>query len=445
MATRTAHPGKRLEKAEVSAAGLSRKRRIAIWSLVVLATVIALVGSLTLYVKRQMLDDTAWKNASTQVIQDQQVQAALATFVVNQLYDNVDVAQRLEQRLPPNLDPLAPTLASALRQPAEQTAQAIIARPRFQERFVNLSATAHEKLVNVLENKTGHGISTGNGVVTLNLHTFVTELGQQIGIPDAALAKIPADAGVITIMKSDQLSTAQKGVRLLKLLSAFVLIAVLALYALAIYLARGIRRQTLRNVGWSFALAGILVLLVRHAVGNWAVDTLSSPSYKGTVHDVFLIGTAILGQIGVAAILYGLLTVIGASLAGPTRIATRVRSWFAPALNEQPGAVAAGIGGVYLLLILWGPTHALRMWWGILLFAALIAAGTYALRRQTLLEFPHTEHEPATTLAAPTSAPGTTTADQIASLAALHDSGAMSDQEYVRAKDLVLSVDGRSN
>lgn len=445
MATVAAHPTKTSVKAAASEGRLSRKRRIAVWSLVILATLIALVGSLTLWVQRQMLDNTAWKNASTQVIQSQQVQTALAAFVVNELYDNVNVAQRLEQRLPPNLDPLAPTLASALRQPAERTAQAILARPRFQERFVNLSATAHEKLVNVLENKTGHGISTGNGVVTLNLHTFVTELGQQIGLSDAALAKIPADAGVITIMKSDQLSAAQQGVRLLKLLSAFVLIAVFALYALAIYLARGARRQTLRNVGWSLALVGILLLLVRHAVGNWAVDTLSSPSYKGTVHDVFLIGTAILGQIGIAAILYGLVTAIGASLAGPTRIAHRLRTSIAPALNEQPGAVAAGIGGVYLLLILWGPTHALRMWWGILLFAALIAAGTYALRRQTLLEFPNIEHEPETPLAAPTAGTGTTMADQIASLAALHESGAMSDEEYVRAKDLVLSVNGRSN
>jgi hypothetical protein len=442
MASEAVPPTKEPARAKASA-GLSRKRRFAVWSLVVLATVIALVGSLTLFVKRQMLDNTAWKNASTQVIQDQQVQTALATFVVNQLYNNVNVAQRLEQRLPANLDPLAPTLASALRQPAQKSAEAILARPQFQERFVKLSATAHEKIVNVLENKTGNGISTGNGVVTLNLHTFVTELGQQIGLPEAALAKIPADAGVITLMKSDQLSTAQQAVRLLKLLSAFVLIAVLALYALAIYLARGARRQTLRNVGWSFAFVGILLLLVRHVLGNWAVDTLSSPSYKGTVHDVFLIGTAILGEIGVAAVLYGLVTVIGASLAGPTRIATRVRGWFAPALNEQPGAVAAGIAGVYLLLILWGPTHALRMWWGILLFAALIAAGAYALRRQTLVEFPHIEQSQ-TTLAPATAGTGAATADQIASLSRLHDSGAMSDEEYVRAKDVVLSGDGRS-
>jgi hypothetical protein len=296
---------------------------VAIWSLIVLATIIALVGSLTLWVNRQMLDNTAWKNASRQVIQDPKVQSALSAFIVNQLYDNVNVSQRLGQVLPSNLDRLAAPLASALRQPAERGAQAIIARPRFQQAFINLSAIAHQKLVNVLENKTGYGISTGNGVVTLNLRTFVTELGTQLGLPAAALAKIPADAGVITLMKSNQLSAAQTGVRLLKVLSAFVLIVVLALYALAIYLGRGVRRRTLRNVGWSFALVGVIVLFVQHRVGDWAVNTLASPEYKGTVRDVWLIGTAILGQIGLAAILYGIATVLAASLAGPTRIAYR--------------------------------------------------------------------------------------------------------------------------
>jgi hypothetical protein len=438
MATAAAHPTKTSPKA--SAAGLSRKRRVAIWSLIVLATIIALVGSLTVFVNRQMLDNTQWKNATARVIRDQRVQAALATFLVNQLYDNVNVEQQFAQALPPNLDRLAGPLASALRQPAERSAQAIIARPRFQQLFINLSATAHQKLVNVLENKTGYGITTGNGVVTLNLHSFVTELGTELGLPDAALAKIPAEAGVITLMTSDQLSTAQKGVRLIKVLSAFMLIAVLVLYALAIYLARGMRRRTLRNVGWAFALVGVIVLVVRRALGNWAVDTLASPSFKGTVHDVWLIGTAILGQIGTSALLYGLAVVIAASLAGPTRVAHRVRSWIAPMLNEQPGVVFAVVGGLYLLVILWGPTHALRMWWGILLFAALIAAGLYVLRRQTLVEFPLSGHAPGATVAPAAATPvaNTSAADEIARLAALHDSGALSDEEYARAKNNIL-------
>ena len=59
-----------------AAAPLSRKRRIVVWVLVVLATIIALVAIMTTWVKRQMLDNTAWNKATTQVIQDPQVQTA---------------------------------------------------------------------------------------------------------------------------------------------------------------------------------------------------------------------------------------------------------------------------------------------------------------------------------------------------------------------------------
>ena len=69
---------------------LSRKRRIVVWTLVVLATILALVSILTTWVNRQMLDNTAWNKATAQVIQDPQVQTALGDFTVNQLYENVE-------------------------------------------------------------------------------------------------------------------------------------------------------------------------------------------------------------------------------------------------------------------------------------------------------------------------------------------------------------------
>jgi hypothetical protein len=60
----------------------------------------------------------------------------------------------------------------------------------------------------------------------------------------------------------------------------------------------------------------------------------------------------------------------------------------APTLNEHQGVVWGAVSLVYLLAILWGGTHALRTWWGILLLAALIALGVAALRAQSLREFP---------------------------------------------------------
>ena len=108
----------------------------------------------------------------------------------------------------------------------------------------------------MLENKTGAGISTGNGVVTLNLGGLVTQLGGDLGLPDAALAKINSNAGRITLMRSSELGLAQKGVQAIRILSVWLLVLVLALFAWAVYLARGHRRETLRTIGWAFVFVG---------------------------------------------------------------------------------------------------------------------------------------------------------------------------------------------
>jgi hypothetical protein len=385
-------------------ASLSRRRRILIWTLVVLASVIALVATLTLWVDRQMLDDNSWRKASENVITDPEIKNALSTFLVNQLYDNIDVSAAIADRLPENAKSAASTIAGALRTPATNAVNQLLARPRVEQLFINASVAAHEKLVNVLEDKTGHGISTGSGVVTIDLTELVRELGQELGLSGATLAKLPPDAGVITIMNSDQLGTVQKVVKAIHVLSAWLLVAVLFLYALAIYLARGQRRETLRNVGFAFAAVGLIALLVRRVVGNYAVNTLAEPGYRGPVRDLWLIGSTILYQIGIATVAYGLITSAGAILAGPTKWATTVRRWISPTLNEQQGIVWGALAGVVLLLAAWGPTHALRTWWGVLLFAGLLAAGLVALRRQTLREFPPSS-EPAGP-ATPTTSPG---------------------------------------
>ena len=361
-------------------------RRIAVWSIVGVASLIMLVSILTMWVNRQMLSNDSWTSASKDLIQDQEVQSALAVYVVNQLYENVDVAGELQAQLPKNLKPLAAPVASALRQPAGNAVEFLLGRPRVQQLFVQTSSVAHQKLVNVLENKTGYGISTGSGVVTLDLHQLVQDLGLNVGLSQKVLDKLPPDAGVITVMSSDQLGAAQKGVRLIKALSVWLLALVLGLYALAIWLARGRRRETLRSIGWAFIVVGLLTLLARRLLGNYAIDALVTPGYERSAHHVWLIETSILGDIGRATILYGAIGVLGAVLAGPTRLAVAARRRLAPFVVERPGYAWGGVGLVFLLAVLWGGTHALRTWWGVLLLGALLAVGVEALRRQMAAE-----------------------------------------------------------
>lgn len=277
---------------------------------------------------------------------------------------------------------------SALRDPATKNVQKLLARPRFQERFVNASELAHQKFINVVKNETGHGISTGDGVVTLDTTQLINEVGQNLGVPQAVMSKIPANTGVITIMRSDQLGAAQTAVQAVGVLDVWLAPFVILLFALAIYLARGFRRETLRNIGWAFVLVGITVLVLRRIGGNYVVNELVAAPNRPVMHDVWLTVTSILGSIGRGVVLYGIFAIAGAVLAGPTRAATAVRRWMAPTLNFRPGMAWAIAGFLYLLLVLWGPTNELHQPAWIVILAAMVAFGVYALRKQTLREFP---------------------------------------------------------
>jgi hypothetical protein len=362
------------------------KHRWLVWILIGLATLLALLSSLTLWVNRQLIDNHGWNNASATLVQDPEVRSALSFYLVNSLYENVDVAAALRQRLPKGLEPLAAPAAAALRQPAVSTVNLMLTRPRVQGLFINASSLAHDKLVKVLENKTGRGISTGNGVVTLDLASLVKELAAELGLPGKAVGRIPAGAATVTVMKSSQLGAAQKVVQLIHILSVWLLVAVLVLYGVAVYLGEGGRRKTLRAIAWMFVLVGVLLLVIRKLTGNYVTHGLAPLQYRGLAHVVWTTETSILGEIGWSLVFYGVAGLIGVILAGPTRVGRKVRGWIAPTLNQHQGYAWGAIAGIWLLLIFWGGTHALRTWWGIVLIGALLAGGLVALRRETLIE-----------------------------------------------------------
>jgi len=433
---------------------LSRGRRAAIWSLIVLASVIGLITILTVWVDRQLLDNGQFRNSSAQLVQDPQIRGALSVYLVNQLYNNVDVSGQLEKQLPQQVKPLAGPLSAGLRQPSVNAVSFLLSQTRVQQAFVNSAGIAHQKLINVLENKTGYGISTGNGVVALDLSALVKQLGTELGLPPTALDKIPPGTGVITVMKSKQLSAAQQGVRAIRVMSVWLIVLVLVLYGLAMYLARGRRRETLRDIGWAFVLIGLIVLVVHRVVGNYAVNALAQPGYRPAAHHLWLIESTILADTGRAVVFYGLVMVLGATLAGWHHFAISFRRWIAPALAVRPGMSWGVLGGAYLLLVLWGPTHALRTVWGVLLLAALLALGYEVLRRQTLAENPDAAERGAEREAkahalgaraanhgphhTPTVRPPSN-AEEIRHLHDLHEAGALTDDEFDHAKKLALS------
>jgi hypothetical protein len=365
----------------------ARTRTILVWGLLVLGTVIVLVGSLTLWVKRQALDTDSWVNTSSELLENDDVRNALSIYIVDELYANLDPAETLADDLPPNLQGLAGPLAGALRQPAIEAVDRFLQRPRVQDLWARANRAAHEALLRVLKDETrAESVSTAGGNVTLDLRTLIVNIAEELGFGEQIESRLPEDAGRITVLRSDQLEAAQTGVKVIKALSWVIIFVALVLFAGAVYLARK-RREMLRNVGAALLLVGILLLVIRRAVGNYIVDALSSgESVRDAIGSTWIIGTDLLAEVAWAVIIYGLVLLIGTVLAGPWGYFRRMRAWLAPNFRDRPEFGWAVLVVVYLLLILWGPVPALRNWIGVIVLGGLIALGFEAFRRIVLAE-----------------------------------------------------------
>lgn len=363
----------------------------AVVTLLIIGTLVAFLAIFSIWANRQALNTDNWVSTSERLLQNEAVQERLSGYLADQLFANVDVQAELEGKLPAPLRPLAGPAAGGLRQLAPQAAEKALANPKVQEGWAGANRVAHEDLLKIL-NDEGSAISTGNGEVKLDLGVLVANIGSQIGIGEAIAEKIPADAGEVTILKSDQLSAAQSGAKLVRGLPVVLTLLVLLLYGLAVYLAGPRRRQALRSVGFGFIVAGALALIARGFAGDSVVGALATnESAKPAAEAVWAIGTSLLVTVASSAIAFGVLVVIGAWLAGPTRSATRLRREAAPYVREQRAATYAVAAGVYIVLVAWAPIAAFHKLIGLLLFALLLGLGTEVLRRQTLREFPAAE------------------------------------------------------
>ena len=363
------------------------------WGLFAVATILLFVSSLTVWSKRQLLNDDAWADSSTQLLANDDVRGAIAQKLSDALFARVDVEAQLRERLPQRSQGAAAALAAALQNnvgPA--AADRLLQRPRVQTLWQNANKRAHAAVVRVLEGKDlgpNGNISTANGEVTLDLRPAITRLATRLGVEDKLKANADPTAGQIVIMKSDQLGAAQTAVKILKALSSLLVIAVFALFALAIYLAQGRRLVLLGATGASLVLVGLLIASLRRFLGGVIVDSLvKTEANKHPVSVIWGIETSVLRDIAIILVVYGVLVLLFMVFSGPNRPAVAVRRWLAPTFRHHPIVVWATALLLFLILLAVGPTAGNRQLLGIALLAATTALAIVALSRQTLREFP---------------------------------------------------------
>lgn len=434
MTTETASPAPRA----------SRGRLVLARTLVVLGVILATISLISGYLRWQVFDSDTFEDTAAQLLASEPIRAQVAGTLVDQLYANVDVQAELEAQLPADQKGLAAPLAGALRSLGERTAYQLLGRPRVQALFVTAAVNARQQADDALSDDLGP-LETQNGVIVLDLHAALIELGSQLSFLGELEGRIPEDAGVIEIVRADRFETAQELTSLFRS-AAFVLpFIALALIAGGIALARGRRRIELRAFAVGVILGGALILVIRNLAGGEVVDRLAtSTAAEPAARDAWDTLTQLLADGAWTAIILGIVGLVGVWLSAATGSGATVRHALAPVFARRALGYSVVFGG-YLLLLLWEPTAQFGRLLPIVVFAILLAVAYEALRRLVIAE------EPDAAAASvgdrlrgllpggekPASA-GPDLASQLADITRLHETGVIDDATFTAAKARLL-------
>jgi hypothetical protein len=444
-------------------------------AILALAAVLCVASIFAVWANRQLLDTGYWTRTNTKLLENGAIRHELSTYLTEQLYENVDLAGELRSGLPKELKPLAGPAAGGLRTVLEEGIVVALGTSQLQTLWRTASEVTHRQLVTLIENKGKVVRTPGGGAVVLDLRPIVANLANRFGAPATVVEKLRASVGEITILRSKTLETMQGAARGLRDLALVLPLLALLAFALAVGLSRGRRSRALTAAGLVGVGAGLATLIVRSLAGTRLVDELAkTEAVRPAASAAWSILTSLLVELSVATICIGALVALAGLLGGRSRSATATRHALAPYLRDRADIVFAATGVALLLVFVWGPIAATQKLLGIVVLVVLALLGVELLRRQTAGEFPDARYLPqrdgvrgrvagartqlgrrgaelragvggvAATVALDrehgrpnsTSPPAV---DQLERLAALHASGALTDDEFVAAKGELLS------
>jgi len=433
--------------------------RIWVRLILVLATLLAVLAIFAIWADRQLLNADNWARTSTALLQKPTIRAAVSSYLVDELYAHVDIPGELKSGLPKQLQPLSGPISGALHGVAEQGAERALETPQVQNIWERANRAADQTLITIVDGG-GQRVQINGGTVSLDLRQIVAELSKRLGLSSGLAEKLPASVATLKVVTSSQLGLVRNAAKGLHALSVWLAIITFALYALALYLAHGHRRRTLWWVGVSLISAGLIVIVGRAiAQGQLVSAVTTDASIEPAADDAYTVATSLLVQVADSAIIIGIPVIFSAWLAGPTRWALAARRFLAPHFRARPHLAYWITAVVLAVIFIWAPIPATRNVPTMLLFTIIAFVGTHALRSQIADEFPGAE--PTSIRAAlqefahgigerishmrsatsPAAADrGGSTAGELERLAALHERGALTDEEYTAAKRELLRV-----
>jgi hypothetical protein len=357
--------------------------------LVALSCLLVLLSATVVWAHRTVLNTPTFVGTVAPVFKHPEVTSAVAARAADELLTELNLQARLRAALPAKASFAAVPVTNATKGFVAGELTKVLASPQFQAIWTRSLTTTHQQLVAVLRGQNTPGLSTSGGYIVLNTVPVINQAlkkvsglaseltGKPVTLPaitsaDAprqAVAKLskalgvtlPASFGQITLIRSSDLATVQRGVKAFDGLTVVLPLVTIALIALSLWLSVNRRRTVLQ-----LAVGVSLLMIVERRIVLHEQSVLASaahnPQLASTVlgdllHGFFVLTAWVLGV--------ALVVLVIALLSGPYRSAAAIRSSVRRAGRSIAGARSGGRRGVTA----WMGSHAA----GLQLAGAIVA------------------------------------------------------------------------
>jgi hypothetical protein len=317
-------------------------------ALAAFALVFSVVG---VWAARTALNTDRWVATVAPLPQNPQVAAAVADYATNQVFQAINVEQRLRTVLPQQAAFVAGPVAGQVRDAVRKTVTNVLQSDRFQPIWVEVNRRAHQRAVAILNGSSDVVVARQNRV-EIDLLPLINQVlrqlsaqlptlfGKQISLPDLSSGALPdnlrarvqdalgitlpANFAQFTFYDSGKLSAAQQAVATGKrdLIIFLVGTVVLLLAALAISPRR---RRTLLQLGLWLVVAAVAVTAILRAVRSQLLEQVPSELYRDGIGAAVTIVFAQLRTRGIQLIWIGAILAVLMYLIGPGRGPTWLR------------------------------------------------------------------------------------------------------------------------
>ncbi|MCI3278811.1 hypothetical protein [Streptomyces cylindrosporus] len=327
-------------------------RRVVAAVLVALVAILAVTSVVGVWGARTTLNTGRWVATVGPLPDDPAVNAAVSTYLTDQIFDQLDVEQRLSEALPDRAAFAAAPVTAAVHDYMKGTISQLIRTEQFQSLWRATNRSAHARIVDVLEKR--DDVRTSGDTVTLNLLPMVNNalnaleeqlpslFGKQLDLPELSSGELPPglhdriekalgvslpdDFAQVRLYNRHELGQLQQAVVVFKRALVGLLIGTALLLALALWISPDRRRTVLQLGIWLVVCTAVLSGVLR-AVRDQILGQVPDGVYRDGVRAVLWTVFTTLRERGDQLLLIGVALAVAAYVVGPGRLPVAARGY----------------------------------------------------------------------------------------------------------------------